>query len=120
MVAIYRYVSKKKQKNHWFGQKRGVSKRAVSLMYLITNLRISWLELLEVIDWEPYNKDCLFNDKTMLQSKQRFKSDCHNVCTEQINTITLSSNHDKRLQTFDKSTTYTYGTMHLKYAKVRC
>ena len=42
MVAIYRYVSKKKQKNHWFGQKRGVSKRAVSLMYLITNLRILW------------------------------------------------------------------------------
>ena len=23
-------------------------------------------------------KDCLFNDKIMLQSQQRFKSDCHN------------------------------------------
>ena len=32
-------------------------------------------------------KDCLFNDKILLQSQQRSKSDCHNVCTEQINKI---------------------------------
>ena len=50
--------------------------------------------------------DCLFNDKTILKSQQRFKSDCHNVYTEQINKIALSSNDDKRLQTFDKITTY--------------
>ena len=36
--------------------------------------------------------------------------DCHNVCTEQINKIALSNNDDKRLQTFDKITTYPYGT----------
>ena len=42
-------------------------------------------------------KDCLFNDKTILKSQQRFKSDCHNVYTEQINKISLSSNGDKRL-----------------------
>ena len=36
--------------------------------------------------------DCLFNDKTILKSQQRFKSDCHNVYTEQINKIVLSSN----------------------------
>ena len=53
LVATYRYISKKK---YWLGQERGVSKRAVSLMHLITNLRISWLELLEVANWEPYNK----------------------------------------------------------------
>ena len=28
-------------------------------------------------------------------------SDCHDVYTEQINKIALSSNYDKRLQTFD-------------------
>ena len=50
--------------------------------------------------------DCLFKDKIILKSQQRFKSDCHYVCTEQINKIVLSSNDDKRLQTFDKSTTY--------------
>ena len=54
--------------------------------------------------------DCLFNNKIILKSQQRFKSDHHNVYTEQINKITLSSNGDKRLQTFDKITTYPYGT----------
>ena len=44
----------------------------------------------------------MFNDKTILKSKQKFKSDCHNVYFEQINKIALSSNDDKRLQTFDK------------------
>ena len=41
--------------------------------------------------------DSLFNDKTILKSQQRFKSDCHNVYTEQINKIALSSNDEKRL-----------------------
>ena len=58
--------------------------------------------------------DCLFNDKTILKSQQRFKSDCHNVYTEQINKIALSSNDDKRLQTFDNITTYPYGTNAFK------
>ena len=56
----------------------------------------------------------LFNDKIILQSQQRFKSDRHNVYTEQINKIALSSNDDKRLQTFDKITTYQYGTNAFK------
>ena len=54
--------------------------------------------------------DCLFNDKIILKSQQRFKSDYHNVYTEQINKIALSSNDDKRLQTFDKTATYPQGT----------
>ena len=33
---------------------------------------------------------------------------------EQINKIALSSNDDKRLQTFDKITTYPYGTNAFK------
>ena len=41
-------------------------------------------------------KDCLFNDKTILKSQQGFKSHYHNVYTEQINKITLSSNDDKK------------------------
>ena len=59
-------------------------------------------------------KDSLFNDKIILKSQQRFKSDYHNVYTEQINKIALSSNDDKRLQTFDKTATYPYGTNALK------
>ena len=53
-------------------------------------------------------KNCFFNDKTILTSQQRFKSDYHNVYSEQINKIVLSSNDDKRLQSFDKITTYPY------------
>ena len=59
-------------------------------------------------------KDCNFNDKTSLESQKRFKSDYHDVYTEQVNKITLSSNDDKRLQTFDKITTYPYGTNAFK------
>ena len=58
--------------------------------------------------------DCLFNDKIMLQPEQRFKSDCHDVCREQINKTVLSSNGDKRLQTLDKITTYPHGTNAFK------
>ena len=59
-------------------------------------------------------KDCLFNDKIILQSQQRFKNDHHNVYVEQINEIALSSNDDKRLKTFDKIMTYPYGTNAFK------
>ena len=54
-------------------------------------------------------KDLLFNDKTILKSQLRFKSDHHDVYTEKVNKIALSSNDDKILQTFDRFTTYRYG-----------
>ena len=53
-------------------------------------------------------KDCLFNNKIILQLQQRFKSDHHEVYTKEVNKIALSSNDDSRLQTFDKITTYAY------------
>ena len=59
-------------------------------------------------------KHCSFNDKIILKSQQRFKRDYHNVYTEQINKIALKSNDDKKLQTFDKITTYPFGTNALK------
>ena len=52
----------------------------------------------------------MFNDKIILKSQQRFKSNHHNVYTEEINKIALSSNDDKRLQTSDRIKTYPYGT----------
>ena len=57
------------------------------------------------IMFEHY-KDCLFNDKTIIKSQLRFKSDHHDVYTEEVNKIALSSNDDKRIPTFDKVTTY--------------
>ena len=43
-------------------------------------------------------KDSLFNNQIILKSQQRFNSDCHEVYTEEIDKIALSSNDDKRLQ----------------------
>ena len=59
-------------------------------------------------------KDSLFNNKTILKSQLRFKSDHHNVYTEEVNKIARNSNGDKRLQTFDRVTTYLYGTNAFK------
>ena len=36
------------------------------------------------------------------------------MCTEEVNKIALSSNDDKRLQTFDRVTTYPYETNAFK------
>ena len=46
--------------------------------------------------------------------QQRFKSNHHKVYTEEVNKIALSSNDDKRIQTFDGITTYPYGTNTFK------
>ena len=58
-------------------------------------------------------KDCLFNNKNVYRSQQRFKSYNHDVYTEEVNKIALSSNDDKRLQISDKITTYPYGTSEM-------
>ena len=54
--------------------------------------------------------DALLNDKIIIKSQQRFRSDHHRVYTEEVNKIALSSNDDKIIQTFDKVTTFPYGT----------
>ena len=59
-------------------------------------------------------KDSLFDNKIILQSQQTFRSDHHEVCTEEVNKIALSSNNDKRWQTFDGVTPYPYGTNAFK------
>ena len=59
-------------------------------------------------------KDCLFNNKNVYRSQQRFKSYNHDVYTEEVNKTVLSSNNDKRLQTYDKIITYPYGTNTFK------
>ena len=73
--------------------------------------------------------DSLFKNEVLLRSQHRFRSDHHKVYTEEVNKIALSSNDDKRIQTFDRVTTYPYGTnvfkvceneMLLKKNKVIC
>ena len=62
-------------------------------------------------------KDCLLNNETVLKSQQRFKSERHDAYTEEINNIALSSNDDKRMQTFDRITSYPYGASAGKVCK---
>ena len=62
-------------------------------------------------------KDCLLNDEIILKSQQRFKSEAHNVYTEEVNKIVLSSNDDNKLQTYDRITSYPYGTSAGKACK---
>ena len=61
-----------------------------------------------ILRFQDY-KICLFNNEVILISQQRFKSERHNVYTEEVNKIALSSNDDKRLQTYVGITTYPYG-----------
>ena len=51
-------------------------------------------------------KNYVLNNEIILESQQRFKSEAHNVCTEEVNKIALSSNDYKRLQAYDGITTY--------------
>ena len=90
--------------------------RAKTYSYLMDNdsekkkaKRIKKCVIKRRLMFENYN-DPMFNDKTILQSQLRFKSDHHDVYTEEVNKIALSSNDDKRLQTIDRVTTYPYGT----------
>ena len=61
-----------------------------------------------MIKFDDY-KNCLLNGKVVLKSQQRFISKGHDVYTENINKIALSSNDDKRLIASDKITSYPYG-----------
>ena len=59
----------------------------------------------------------MLNNEIILKPQQRFKSERHNVYIEEVNKIALSSNDDKTLQTFDRITSYPYGTSAGKVCK---
>ena len=65
------------------------------------------------LTFENY-KESVLKNKIIIRSQLRFKSDHHNVYTEEIDKIAISSNDDKRLQTFDGITTYPIGTNAFK------
>ena len=47
------------------------------------------------------HKECIKNNKLRLKSQRRFRSQKHNVFTEEVNKIVLSANYDKRIQSID-------------------
>ena len=64
--------------------------------------------------------DSLFNNKTVLKIQQTFKSDHHNIYAENIKKIVLSSNDDKKLKTFGKTTTYPHRTNAFRVCEMNC
>ena len=46
-------------------------------------------------------KEFIKNNKLILKTQQRFKSERHNVFTEEVNKISFCSNDDKRMQSID-------------------
>ena len=65
--------------------------------------------IMQELMFENY-RDCLFDNKTVDRSYERFKSYYHDVYTEEVNKIALSSNDDKITQTSDRISAYPYGT----------
>ena len=59
----------------------------------------------------------MFNNNPVLRFQEVFKSELHDVYTLKLNKIALSSNDDKRLETYDKITTHPYGSSVGKVCK---
>ena len=62
----------------------------------------------KMLRFDDYKK-CLFDNGKVLKSQQRFKSENHEVYTENINKIALSCDDDKRIVTSDRIASYPYG-----------
>ena len=56
------------------------------------------------------HKEFIRNNKSILKTQQRPKSERHHVFTQEIKIIALSSNDDQTLQSFDLTEKHAYGT----------
>ena len=59
----------------------------------------------------------------MLKTQKIFKSKRHNIFTEEVNKVALSSNDHEIMQSIDLIETYAYGTSHdlvSKIDKIKC
>ena len=70
-----------------------------------------------VLSFEHYI-DALLLNQTIRATKKRFKGDHHTIYTQEVNKIALPRKDDKRLQAFDKVTTYSYGTSPIKVCEL--
>ena len=69
-----------------------------------------------ILKFESYKK-CLQSNEIILGSQQKFKSEILSVFTGKVKKIALSSNYEKRLQTFDGIMSYLYDTNAGKVCK---
>ena len=97
--------------------KRCVIKRNLIFRDYKNYLKESQIEKNEIFGKEKIDVDCLkvdkkefLKDKIILKTQQGFKSKRHNLFTEVITKIALSSNNDKRMQSINSIEIYAYGT----------
>ena len=63
----------------------------------------------KVLKFNDY-KGFMLNNEIILKPQQRFKSEAHNMYTEEINRTALSANDNKRYLVFDSIHTHPLGT----------
>ena len=61
-------------------------------------------------DLKEDHKEFIKNNRVMLKSQWRVRIEKHNVFSEDLNKIELSTNDDKRMQSINSIETYAYGT----------
>ena len=100
------------------GTKKRVIKRKLKFQDYKNCLRAAKIEnKINYLEKEKFNLDNLkegqrefVKNKLILKTQQGFKSERHNVFTEEINKISLSSNDDKRMSSIGLTEKYAYGT----------
>ena len=114
------------------GTKKCVKKRKLKVenyknCFEATSLdnKVKYLEKNEInIDsLKKVHKEFIKDNKLILKTQERFKSERHIVFTEEINKIALSLNYDKRIQSNDSIETYLYGTskeLLIEKAEIKC
>ena len=90
------------------GTKKRVKKENLNLF--ITKYIIYKKNEINIVNLKKDHKEYIKNNKWILKTQGRFKSERHGVFTEEINKIALSSNDDKRIQSINSIETYAYVT----------
>ena len=99
----------KKEKSTKFGNCKNCLK-ATQLDNKTNHLEKSKTDIDSFFCYKRKHKAFIKNNKWILQTQQRFKIERHNVFTEEVNRIALTSNNGKTMQSIDSIETYTYWT----------
>ena len=68
-------------------------------------------------------KEVIEINKLILKTQPKFRSDKHNVYTEETDKIALSWNDDRKMQSINSKETYTHGTskdLVCKKGEIKC
>ena len=88
------------------GRKKCIIKRKIKYENYKNCLEVTEKNEVSVDTLKKNHKNFIRNNKLILKTQQRFKSERHDVFTEGINKIVLCSNDDKRMQSIDSIETY--------------